>query len=258
MKSGTSTFFSHLTSHPQVAASSVKEPEYFSEFQGHGAHVDDYDELWEFDPAVHRYCAEASTGYTKYPDEPHVPDRIRAAGIEPRFIYLVRDPIARMESQFNHGLLRRASWAYDHFWDPHLLNISRYYMQMQQFLLRFPDRGRYLILGFEELAAKPQSVMDRAFRWLGLEPIPLASNHQVNRTPRRSRLELMLTDVDLSGPLKMIPGPVKWRVKKLLRERTPAHRKMSSAEREGVMRYLKRDIQIFGKEFDFPVQQWGF
>lgn len=107
MKCGTTTLFAHLARHPEIAGSRVKEPEFFSEHQGHGVDVDRYEELWDFDPATHRYCVEASTGYMKYPVEMSVPDRLLEAGIEPRFLYVVRDPIDRMESQFNHGLVRR-------------------------------------------------------------------------------------------------------------------------------------------------------
>lgn len=258
MKSGTSTFFRHLTSHPHVAASRVKEPEYFSQFQGHGLAVEVYEDLWEFDSQAHRYCAEASTGYTKYPHEPCVPDRILETGIEPRFIYVIRDPIARVESQFNHFYLRPESWAYDDFWDPGLLDPSRYHMQLQQFLLRFPDRGRYWIVDFDELIADAQSVMDRAFRWLDLEPVPVVGDRWAKTTPQPSRLELLFGNIDLSAPLKLIPGPVKTRCKDLLRARTPARRRMTDRERERARRYLRHDIVLFGKEFEFPVEKWGF
>lgn len=258
MKCGTSTFFSHLTRHPEVAPSRVKEPEYFSEFQGHGADVNRYEDLWEFDPDLHRYCVEASTGYTKYPHEPHVPDRILATGIQPRFIYLVRDPIARIESQFNHGFLRRTEWAYDDYLDPGLLDLSRYHMQLQQFLLRFPNRSRYLILDFDELVAEPQRMMERVFEWLALDPIPITRGRRVNRTPQRSRLELLLADLNLSWPQKLLPAAIKRRLKRFLRERTPARRRMTADERARVIRCLRRDIQLFGEEFDFPVQKWGF
>lgn len=258
MKCGTSTFFSHLTSHPKVAASRVKEPEFFSAFQAHGAEVNCYEDLWEFDPDQHLYCVEASTGYTKYPDEPHVPDRILAAGIQPRFIYLVRDPIARIESQFNHGFLRRTEWAYDDYLNPSLLNLSRYYMQLQQYLLRFPDRSRYRVLDFDELVGDPQRVMDGVFEWLQLDPIRISKDRTVNRAPRRSRLELLLADLELSWPQKLIPASIKRPVKDFLRKRTPARKKMTAEERTRAIRYLQRDIRLFGEEFDFPVEQWGF
>lgn len=258
MKSGTTTFFAHLTSHPGVAASHVGEPEFFSEHQGHGVHVERYDDLWDYDPDMHRYCAEASTGYTKYPGEPHVPDRMLDVGIEPRFIYLVRDPIDRIESQFNHGLLRQRPWAYDDILDPALLNVSRYYMQTQQFLLRFHDRSRYRIIDFDELVTSPQAVMDGTFRWLGLDPVAIAEDRHENKTPEPSRLELLLADIDLTAPLQLIPGSIKKRLKSFLRRRSPGRRRMVDEERERAKSYLQRDIRLFGESFEFPVGKWGF
>lgn len=258
MKSGTSTFFSHLASHPRVAPSRTKEPEYFSEFQAHGLDVGAYEHLWEFDSQVHRYCAEASTGYTKYPHEPRVPDRILEAGIQPRFIYLVRDPITRVESQFNHFYVRPSSWVYHEFWDPGLLDLSRYHMQLQQFLLRFPDRSRYWIVDFDEMVTDPQHLMDRTFQWLGLEPVAVTVERRRNKAPEPSRLEMLLQDIDLSRPLGLVPESVKRRCKQLLRKRAPGSRQMTDHEREKVRRYLRHDIRLFGEEFGFPIEKWGF
>lgn len=257
MKCGTSTLFAHLARHPEIARSRVKEPEFFSEYQDHGIDVDRYEELWDFDPDRHRLCVEASTGYTKYPDEPHVPDRMLDAGIDPRFIYAVRHPLDRMESHYNHGRVRRTDWAYDDFLDPGLLNPSRYYMQMQQFLLRFPDRDRYHIVGFDDLVARPQAVMDDIFRWLGLETIGLSRELHENRTPEPSGLELLLADVDLSAPLALVPRSIKDRVKEILRDHAPGQQQMTRAERREAKRHLARDVRLFGEEFGFPVERWG-
>lgn len=257
MRSGTSTFFRYITKHPRIAASRIKEPEYFSEFQGHGADVERYEDLWDYDPAVHRYCVEASTGYAKYPDEPHVPDRIRAAGLEPRFIYVVRDPIQRMESQFNHGWLHRDRYAYGDFGHPSLLDLSRYYMQLQQYLLRFPDRSRYRIVDFDAMVADSQSVMDGVFRWLALDSVPIPAT-RANPTPERSALEVRLANVNLSAPLRLVPSGLKSRVKELLRKRVPGNRRMTPEEREKARRFLERDVRLFGSEFGFPVEKWGF
>lgn len=258
MKAGTSTVFGHLARHPRIAPSRVKEPEYFSEGQGHGAEVDCYDDLWTFDPGQHQYCVEASTGYTKYPHELHVPDRMLEAGVEPRFIYSVRNPIDRMESQFNHGRMRQSDWAYEDFLEPALINISRYYMQLQQYLLRFPSTERYYILDFDELIKRPQAAMDSIFEWLELKPVTLPSAFHANKTPDLSWLELVLADIDFSTPLRVIPTAVKARLRGLARSLVPARRRMSETERVRMRSYLERDIRFFGKEFDFPVRQWGF
>lgn len=258
MKCGTSTLFGHLADHPEIAASRVKEPEFFSENQGHGVRVGRYEELWDFDPETHRYCVEASTGYTKYPHELHVPDRMLDAGIDPKFIYVVRDPVDRMESQFNHGHVRRTDWAYDSFLEPGLLNPSRYYMQLQQYLLRFHDRGRYRIVDFDDLVSRPRAVMNGIFGWLGLEGTSARVDRHENETPDPSRLERLLADVDLSAPLALVPRPVKDGLRALLRRHDPAKKRMTDDEREKARRHLARDIRLFGETFDVPVAKWGF
>lgn len=258
MKSGTTTFFAHLTSHPAIAGSRVNEPEYFSEHQGHGVEVASYEDLWDYDPGLHRYCAEASTGYTKYPHELRVPDRMVQSGIDPKFIYLVRHPLDRMESQFNHGLIRQRPWAYDDFREPELLDLSRYYMQLQQYLLRFPDRERYRIVDFDDLIAEPDRVMEGTFDWLGLDPIGIEEDRHENRTPEPSKLELMLDGIDLSVPLAVVPDTLKESLKNALRTVSPAKRKMTQTESERARAYLRHDLQLFGEEFGFPVGKWGF
>lgn len=258
MKCGTSTLFAHLARHPKVARSRVKEPEFFSEYQSHGVDVDRYEELWDFDPDRHRYCVEASTGYTKFPHEPHVPDRMLEANIDPKFLYAVRNPLDRMESHFNHGLTRKRPWAYEDFLEPGILNLSRYYMQIQQFLLRFPDRDRYQIVDFDELVSHPQRVVDRITRWLGLDPLEIDPDRHENKTPEPSRLEHLLWDIDLSAPLSLVPHPIKQGLKGFLRERNPVTRQMTKQEREKARGYLARDIRLFGRKFGFPVEKWGF
>jgi hypothetical protein len=76
MKCGTSSLYSYLQNHPEICPAIIKEPEFFSENQGHGVQVDNYNDLWSFDCSVHKYTLEALTGYTKYPLEPNVPKNI--------------------------------------------------------------------------------------------------------------------------------------------------------------------------------------
>ena len=77
MKCGTSSLYNYLQGHPEICPAIDKEPEFFSENQGHGVQVDNYSDLWSFNDSVHKYALEASSGYTKYPSEPNVPKNIR-------------------------------------------------------------------------------------------------------------------------------------------------------------------------------------
>lgn len=258
MKCGTSTLFAHLAHHPEIARPRAKEPEFFSEYQPHGLEVERYEDIWDFDRGSYRYCLEASTGYTKFPHEPHVPDRMLEFGIDPKLLYLVRDPVDRMESHFNHGLIRKRPWAYDDILAPQILNVSRYYMQLHQFLLRFPNRDRYRIVDFDELVSRPQKVVDRIVQWLGLEPFEIDVDRHANETPEPSRLEHLFWNVDLSAPLSLVPRPIKHGLKAILREHDPASRTMTGAEKEKARDHLARDIKLFGRHFDYPVEKWGF
>src|SRR5579864_1872053 len=77
MKCGTSSLFNYLASHPAICKCVTKEPEFFSAHQLHRRKgVAAYEHLWSFDPDVHLYALEASTGYTKYPEERDIPEKM--------------------------------------------------------------------------------------------------------------------------------------------------------------------------------------
>jgi hypothetical protein len=61
MKAGTSTLFEMLSQYPEICPSRVKEPEFFSRYQGHGANAENYKSLFDWNPSVHTVCLEAST-----------------------------------------------------------------------------------------------------------------------------------------------------------------------------------------------------
>lgn len=128
MKAGTTALFDMLKDHPEICPSIAKEPEFFSRGQGHGAKVTNYSDLFDFDATVHKYALEASTGYTKYPRESNVAERIKQSGLEPKFIYIVRDPVKRIISNLNY-------WKNFPKWgDPmanldHMIDISKYHMR---------------------------------------------------------------------------------------------------------------------------------
>jgi len=258
MKCGTSTLFEYLSLHGEIVGSKVKEPEYFSENQDHGMMVETYSDLWDYDPDKHRYCIEASTGYTKYPDEMHVPDRMLEAGIDPKFIYVVRNPFDRMESQINHGFIRRTGWSHKDFLEPGVLNLSRYYMQMQQYLTRFPDRSRYYIVDFDKLIEDPGTTVNDILRWLELQPVDLPDHFHAHKTPELSRPELLIRDLHLSRPLSIVPQTVKRTIQGVLRAHLPARKRMTRAERSQAKAHLERDIHKFAETFDFAVGKWGF
>ncbi|MEM1115118.1 MAG: sulfotransferase [Bacteroidota bacterium] len=259
MKSGTSSLFDLLTQHPAICASTAKEPEFFSETQGHRVEVERYEDLFPFDPATHAVCLEASTGYTKYPEEVGVPDRIAAYGLHPRFIYIVRDPVDRIVSQHNFARMNDFAWGGETLGEGFALDVSRYHLQLSQFLEVFPDRSRYRVVDFEDLKRAPADLAASLFAWLGLEPFAVDVAPPRNATQARSEAELALVRSPLHKLRHLLPPSVREGLKSVLRSRgTPATHEPTEAERAELQAALHDDMLRFEEVFGFPVETWGF
>lgn len=259
MKSGTSSLFDLLAQHPAVCAAVAKEPEFFSEAQGHRVDVERYEDLYPFDPTVHSLCLEASTGYTKYPEEVGVAERIRAYGLRPRFIYIVRDPIERIVSQYNFGLMNDADWRSETLGGAYALEVSSYHLQLSRFLDVFPDRSRYYVVDFDDLKRAPVELAASVFAWLGLDPYAVTAAPPRNATQARSEAELKLVRSPVHRLRHLLPQSVRDGLKTVLRARgAPATREPTEAEAAELRAALHEDMLRFGEAFAFPVEKWGF
>ena len=189
-KAGTSTLHRLLQQHPQAFMCAPKEPHFFSADQGRG--LDWYRSL--FSAAGDAVAVgEASTTYAMYPHYDNVVDRLTAAVGEPRLIYIVREPIARMRSAYLHALAGGTETrpiAAALAGDPRYLLTSSYALQLEQWLPHVP-RDRILLLSLEQLADDPEVVMSRLFGFLGLDAswrpavVPAANASDGKRPPRR-------------------------------------------------------------------------
>ncbi|MEO0530273.1 MAG: sulfotransferase [Planctomycetota bacterium] len=174
MKASTTAFVELLSRHPGVWFSPEKEPHYFtSPDYGDADALRRYADLFAGAPDD-AILAEASTGYSKLPDLGPTPQRIRELLGEPKLIYLLRDPVARLVSNFHHsrlaghysaGLtLRQAVEA-----DPILVTASLYARQIAAYHEEFgPDA--LLVLTTDELHANPGAAMRQVERHLELDP----------------------------------------------------------------------------------------
>jgi hypothetical protein len=152
MKSGTTSLFSHLSQHPQVAPSRVKETDFFcSELYERGPAY--YRRLFPFRPGMHRVALEASPGYTMRRRHPQVVDRIASFRGDFRFIYVVRDPLERIESHYRHlakkGALPAAREPREV--PEEILDVSRYAAQIAPYCRRFGRERVLLIFAFKEI-----------------------------------------------------------------------------------------------------------
>lgn len=170
MKSGTTSLFELLSQHPEIAGCGKKEPSYFEKESAPHEGWEEYVGLWSWDPDHHRVALEASVSYAKSPWVRGVPGRIAAKPeARFRFLYMMRNPLRRIESQVRHSLYEGWGKTLDEGMTDDLLDFSRYAMQIDEYVKLFP-RNSLLLLTLEELQANPDAVLRRACEFLGVSP----------------------------------------------------------------------------------------
>lgn len=176
MKAATTTLFEHLSGHPDVFMSSVKEPQFFSRPEVRSRGLEWYSSLFD-DASPHQILGEASTCYTRWPHYGDVPGRIAEVVPDIRLIYVLRHPADRAYSHYRHEMQRRflrgqAVWTFSEAIDrdAEMLAASRYMDQIEQFLGRF-QRSQLLILMTEDLLSDPTKTFGEVCSFLDLPPL---------------------------------------------------------------------------------------
>ncbi len=173
MKAGTVSLRHYLDEHPDVflgRGGKFGEPNFFvAEYnwpRGRGW----YESL--FDGAGRAAAiGECSPSYTMAPAFRGVAERMAQIVPEARLVYVVRDPIARMQSMYMHQVSagrerRRAEAA---LLDDRYLGPSLYGFQLAAFLDHF-DRGQVLVIASEVLRDRPREALSAVFGHLAVDP----------------------------------------------------------------------------------------
>lgn len=125
-------------------------------------------------------CGEGSTGYTKIPDHPGVPERaIKLIGPDLKVIYIVREPVGRIISQHRHLCAPHAHAPSDIGPSideevrkrPQFIDYSRYAMQIGPWINALGS-DQVFILPFEEFVADRRESVASVHRFLGVAPRP--------------------------------------------------------------------------------------
>ncbi len=189
MKSGTTTLYRHLHDHPEVDMSRDKETDFFVAEKNWPRGRAWYENQFSRADAVR---GEASPNYTKSRDFTGVPARIASMCPEVRLIYILRDPVARAQSQYSHSVVMGSLTPdLEGFEDSHeyahILDGSLYAEQLEVYLAHFP-REAILVLDFDDLLRDPQGVMDQITTHIGVSRYPLQSAEAKNDSAEISRV----------------------------------------------------------------------
>jgi hypothetical protein len=170
MKAGTDSLWEYLRAHPQVFMSKPKELDFFVKELNWDRGLDWYASHFQAAGDA-RVIGEASTSYSKWPVHEGVPARVASLLPDAYLVYLVRHPIDRIRSQYLHQrLLGLEQRPIDEavLTDPSYLNLSRYNLQLQQYLDYF-EASNILLLVSEELKQKRRSAMTRLAHFLKID-----------------------------------------------------------------------------------------
>jgi len=221
-KCGTSSLHNYLAAHPQISMSRVKEINFFNDDAHWSSGTEWYAQ--HFTPAEVR--GESSPGYTFLPESEGTAERMHRVVPEARLIYLVRDPIERIRSNYVHmrALEQESRPFADVATDPDDVYIgrSRYATQLRPFVELF-GRERVLIVAQERMLAHRAETLARIFAFLGVDETFVSPEFERvwGKSEGKGRVYSVLARgaaaLQARGLFPTLPRGVRWRMQKAIR-----------------------------------------
>lgn len=261
-KCGTTALAEQLAAHPQICFCRVKEPGYFSTTHDWQAHLSTYHSLYT--PTPGQLCGEASTMYTFLPEHQETHCRLHAYNPALKLIYMMRDPVERVLSNYAHRLVRKTTdqpLAHAIFADPVYINRSRYAVQLRPYLTLFP-RQHILLLIFEEYIADQPRTLRQIAEFLAIDPAGFRNETQNGFVAHRSvgdyQLGPVLQQLRATPLVEMalgyLPQAMRRQARRQLGNTLTTKPAMSPALRQLLWRFLEDDLcaleQIMGRRLD--------
>jgi len=170
MKCATSTIHDQLARQPGISMSDPKEPNFFSDPDNWAMGTKWYESLFASMPSAD-LKGESSTHYTKRPTYPKCARRVHEFLPDAKLIYVMRDPIERIVSQYIH------EWSMHEIIDgcsineaihryPMLVDYSKSAMQLEPYI-EFFGIDAILPVFFERVMQVPQSELERIASHIG-------------------------------------------------------------------------------------------
>ena len=262
-KSGTTSLAQQLGAHPQICLSAEKEPAFFNSGDDWRSGLDAYHGL--FTPAPGQLCLEASTMYTFLPEFGGTHDRIHEYNPDVKLLYVMRDPVERMLSNYAFRRVRRLTSAPPEvalLTDPTFVNRSRYGMQLRPYFDRFPVEQIHLMVFEEHVADTAGSLKDVA-GFLGIAPdafrsVDPAAKHASTGESRLSERGRRLKRHPVTGrAVATVPAPVRRLAGKTFRTTLDQKPSVTPDIRERLWRLVEDDIAQVERWLGRPVQAWG-
>jgi hypothetical protein len=186
-KAGTTSLYTYLSWHPEVCASDIKETHFFSD-DTYKKRYASYDLYFKTLSSNNKILLDASPEYF-YGKQTTI-NRIKSSIQKPKLIFLLRDPVDKIVSSFNHqkkNLLFPKDYSFDNFFNDYLKNNLHLENIDSQSNAHELLEGNYIdflpvwydnfndedikIVFFDELRDNPKKVTQDISKWLDIDSV---------------------------------------------------------------------------------------
>lgn len=259
-KCGTTSLAKLLSSNTSICVSQPKEPNYYTNNFDRGAewYRSCFSESGKVD-------IDASTTYTMCPlsdralkikpgraSQVGVPARIFRDSPDARFLYIIRDPVKRLYSNYWHNVkygYETADLEIAIANDPQYLHLSEYYGQLEKYLAYFPAE-RMHVVKFEDFVLDKLKYLNACERFIGVdETKALASLEETheNKGGQYNSLTRRLINSRVARKMdRYIPGRLRRGIKNLVSTEIPA---MDAQIETKLSQLLLKDQQKLEEQF---------
>ena len=257
-KAGTTSLCGDLQHHPDIYLYPSKETHFFSYRYDRG--IDYYKSL--FDPAGEKVIVDATPEYSTRGKSQIVADRMREHVPDAKLIYMVRQPIRRIESEYVQKLANGAEHMdFDQaVMEWRLLHGSLYEENYQIFAKAFSPERIHVIF-FEDYLADKAATISSLLRYLGVDDHPAVFEDRKARNTRDEKI----SDPSLVKSLRnfgaferykhLLPDGVKLFLKRSISRKIETDIVWTDALRDKITPIVQNDaalfLERFGKKPDF-------
>lgn len=262
-KCGTTSLAAQLAEHKEVAFCRIKEPGFFNTTEDWQAQLPGYHALYR--PLPGQLAGEASTMYTFFPEWRDTPIRLHQYNPDLKLIYLMRQPVERVISNYSHDLVRgivKESPETVIFRDPHYINCSRYGMQIRPYLELFP-RENLLLLLFEDYVADQAQALRQIANFLAIDPDAFADTSEVHahktvgETQLRSALLRDFVGSTAFDPIRRaVPAAIRQPIRRYLSNTLAEKPHFSTELKQMIWRLVEDDVTIIEQLMGRPLEAW--
>lgn len=265
-KCGTTSLHYYLSLHPQIAMSKEKELEFFIQERNWHRGLAWYESHFREEAKIR---GESSPNYTNYTRFSGVAERMHSVVPHTKLIYIVRDPIERIVSQYIHQYsderenrpIQEALGSSD---NNQYINRSLYYTQLKQYLAYYSE-SQILVIATEDLQYNRRPTLRRVFEYLGVEPEFYCRRYSINRhsTSRKRRKDEIGVRLAQTLPLKMlkrVPQRFRWPIEDLLYfpfSKKIERPKLTDELRKDLASRLKEDVDKLRAFAGEKFEQWS-